>query len=81
MDAVFLLSKFMRTNQNRFAYAGTKDTRGVTSQLVTVKHITANQLAGTVLFPLSSSQHPKATNSIGTASWCGALLSLTATTP
>ena len=45
MDAVFLLSKFLKTKTNRFSYAGTKDTRGVTTQLVTAKQISAKQLA------------------------------------
>ena len=45
MDAVFLLAKFLKTKTSRFSYAGTKDTRGVTTQLVTAKHISAAQLA------------------------------------
>lgn len=45
MAAISLLAKFTRTNASRFGYAGTKDKRASTVQLVTVSHLAAERLA------------------------------------
>lgn len=45
MAAISLLAKFTRTSASRFGYAGTKDKRASTVQLVTVSHFPAEKLA------------------------------------
>lgn len=46
ISAVSALSKTTRTPLKRFSYAGTKDKRGITTQLCRVEHMDMHQLAG-----------------------------------
>uniref|UniRef100_A0A672HH75 Pseudouridylate synthase 7 homolog n=1 Tax=Salarias fasciatus TaxID=181472 RepID=A0A672HH75_SALFA len=45
MDAINVLSKFLRTRPNMFSYMGTKDKRAITVQEIAVLKITAERLA------------------------------------
>lgn len=46
MDAVSYIAKMTKQHTRKFAYAGTKDRRGVTTQLLTAHRLTADRIKG-----------------------------------
>ena len=46
LSAISLLAQLSRIHVSRFAYAGTKDRRAITTQWVTVQGVSANRIAG-----------------------------------
>lgn len=76
-DAIGVLSRILHVKPRQFGFAGTKDRRGVTSQLVTVHKVRAKRLAKLTLHGMKLGNFRYVDRSLGLGDLKGNLFTLT----